>query len=566
MIDSRALSLVVLLVEDNAADAELMSIRLGTVGTPAGSPSVHLVQSPSATAACVLLRHHAVDVVILDLALPDARGLEALHLVRDAAPNVPVIVLTGREDQELALAALRAGAQDYLLKPPPDGVTMARILRYACERHRLLQQLDVALRDSARAARRWRLLAEVGKAFAASRSSGEAIAELIRSVVPEIADCFVLFLCGERASGPVVEVGHVDVLRTAELADQARAILGNAETCRSLVALCETDSLSGVRLAAALDPMFAALKIAAGTALPVRVGGCSRGFLLLGFTTQRPDSDDDGEFARFLADRVGVAFEQDRLLRQMQRAVEARDRAVSVVSHDLRNPLSAIQICANALLDPDPAPPSGVRHMAELIQRSAEWMQHIVRDLLDRTNIDTGNVRLRRRRVAVADILSAIDGVFGPIAAEHAIELVLEADADLPALDADPDRLLQALANLMSNAMKFTPRGGRVVLLATIERVAFDAAEASMRREIRFSVRDTGPGIAPGDIEHVFDWFWRAPGGGSDGAGLGLGIAKGLIEAHDGRLHVESASGQGTTFWFTLSESTEADTFAEVPA
>jgi signal transduction histidine kinase len=228
--------------------------------------------------------------------------------------------------------------------------------------------------------------------------------------------------------------------------------------------------------------------------------------------------------------------------------------------------LSAIQICANALLDPDPAPPSGVRHMAELIQRSAEWMQHIVRDLLDRTNIDTGNVRLSRRRIAVADILSAIDGVFGPIAAEHAIELVLEADVDLPPLDADPDRLLQALANLMSNAMKFTPQGGRVVLLATIEAVSFDvAAAAPTRREIRFSVRDTGPGIAPEDIEHVFDWFWRAPGGGGDGAGLGLGIAKGLIEAHDGRLHVKSVPGQGTTFWFTLTESNDAETFAEVP-
>jgi signal transduction histidine kinase len=261
-----------------------------------------------------------------------------------------------------------------------------------------------------------------------------------------------------------------------------------------------------------------------------------------------------------------MAIEQDRLLRQTQRAVEARDRAVSIVSHDLRNPLSTIQICANALLDPEPAPPSGIRHMAELIARSAEWMQHILRDLLDRTNLDSGHVTLSKRTIVVTDILTAIEDVFGPIAAQGAIELVLNAEDDLPVLEADPDRLLQALANLMSNAVKFTPRGGRVELLATVEILDVgEPASPSVDRDIRFSVRDTGPGIAPENIDHVFDWFWRAPGGGSDGAGLGLGIAKALIEAHDARLHVDSVPGHGSTFWFTLCGSSAVPSFAELP-
>jgi signal transduction histidine kinase len=297
-----------------------------------------------------------------------------------------------------------------------------------------------------------------------------------------------------------------------------------------------------------MQPIIDTLGVSSGTTMPIRFGGVVRGFEMLGLVAERPDVATDVEFGRSLADCVGMALDRDRLLRETRRAVATRERALSIVSHDLRNPLSAIHICATALLDPIPAPEAGVRHMAELILRSAEWMQHIVQDLLDRASLDAGRITLRRRQVQPSELLAHIAKLFEPIAEDHSIELVVSSDPALQ-MHADPDRVLQALANLLGNAMKFTPAGGRIEVSAG---PGESASEVPGRPAVRLSVRDTGAGIAPEDIAHVFDWFWRTSDGDAPGAGLGLAIAKGLVEAHQSHLHVESVLGRGTTFWFTL--------------
>jgi signal transduction histidine kinase len=249
-----------------------------------------------------------------------------------------------------------------------------------------------------------------------------------------------------------------------------------------------------------------------------------------------------------------VALAQARQLRRTERAVSARDRAVSIVSHDLRSPLSTILICAKALLDPQPAPASGVRQMGELIQRSAEWMQQIVDELLDRAAIDSGRFPLNRKPTEVTEIISAAHEMFSTLAASREIDFVLHSATHLPMMDADPHRLLQALSNLIGNAMKFTPAGGRVELLAQDSRADFAGRHPGAGTDpgVRFAVRDTGNGIATEDLAHVFEWFWHSPREARGGIGLGLAIAKGIIEAHRGRLHVESAVGLGSTFWFTV--------------
>jgi signal transduction histidine kinase len=266
----------------------------------------------------------------------------------------------------------------------------------------------------------------------------------------------------------------------------------------------------------------------------------------------------DVEFARALADRIALALERDRLLRKSHQAVAARDRAVRIVSHDLRDPLNTIDICAAALLDEDPPPVSGVRHMAELIHRSTAWMKQIVQDLLDRSTLDAGRLVLHRHPTAVSDVIGAANAMFGPIAEEHSIELVVRTADDLPQLDADPSRLLQALSNLISNAIKFTPAGGRVVVsaagAATFIVPTDDEADSPM---VYFSVSDNGPGIPEDDVAHVFDWSWHSQREAGAGVGLGLAIAKDLVEAHDGRLHVNSVPGRGSTFWFTVPASVE---------
>jgi signal transduction histidine kinase/DNA-binding NarL/FixJ family response regulator len=544
MSSSCPVPLITLLVEDDPADAELITIRLESATASVGARALQLIHSDTVLGACQVLRHTRVDAVILDLSLPDARGLDALTRVTAAAPGTPVVVLTGASDQAMAMDALRSGAQDYVIKPPPDGNSLARIVRYACERHRLLLALDASLHASATAERQWRLLAEISEALAVTPELDPALQSVARHIVPDMADCFAVFLAGRPGSPGNARRWHLYGERAPALRDALRALLKRHGP----------DALESVVWRDALHAIFASQGLASGTGVPLHVNGRVRGLLVLASTSPRGDGLTGEPFARAVADRIDLAAAQARQLRRTERAVAARDRAVSIVSHDLRSPLSTIQICAKALLDPDPAPASGVRHMADIIQRSATWMQQIVDQLLDRSALDAGQMPLHRKPTDVAEIITAARAMFSALAESREIEFVLHSTAPLPPMDADPHRLLQALSNLLGNAMKFTPAGGRVELLAQDARADFEGRRAANDTDpgIRFAVRDTGHGIRSEDLGHVFDWFWHSPRDARGGSGLGLAIAKGIIEAHRGRLHVESAPGLGSTFWFTV--------------
>jgi len=252
--------------------------------------------------------------------------------------------------------------------------------------------------------------------------------------------------------------------------------------------------------------------------------------------------------------------DREELLYQAQRAVIERDRALGIVSHELRSALSTIDMCTSALLEPEPASLQGVRHMAQIIQRSSALMHQIVQDLVDRASLDAGHLVLEREPTLLSDVFASVRAMFEPVAAENRLDFVVESSSDLPRVDADPARLLQVLANLLGNAMKFTPTGGRVVLSA----VPFDSARSDVERAttgreaVRVAVADNGPGISRDELSLVFDWFWQAKPGASGGVGLGLAIARGLVEAHGRILHVESTLGRGSVFWFTLAAERRA--------
>jgi signal transduction histidine kinase len=288
-----------------------------------------------------------------------------------------------------------------------------------------------------------------------------------------------------------------------------------------------------------------------------------RPFGVLGAHTGKPRSftSHDVNFMQSIANLLAAALQRheveaqrEDLLAQLRRAVVARDRAVGIVSHDLGNPLSTIQICATALLDPEQPTAEGIRRMAEIIQRSVAWMQQIAHDLLDRASLDSGSLVLDRQTIALPGLLDAARLMFAPMAEDHGVSFTVESGAELPAVEADPGRLLQVLSNLLGNAIKFTPTGGRVVLAVSADEGGFTAGEAAGGKSpaIRFAVTDSGPGITAEDLGHIFDWFWQSKREGRSGTGLGLAIARGLIEAHRGRLRVESSPGSGSTFWFTL--------------
>ena len=247
----------------------------------------------------------------------------------------------------------------------------------------------------------------------------------------------------------------------------------------------------------------------------------------------------DVALAEDLAKRAALAVDNATLFGRLEHAVRARDEMVGVVSHDLRNPLSSIQMSAT-LLDQDLADQPGRAKIA-IILRSVARMERLVRDLLDLTTLEAGSLSLDLTRLSVADALTEAVELVASLASAKRVSVSASSLADDLTLLADRDRLMQVFSNLLGNATKFTPSGGAITLSASARSGA-----------CYFQVSDTGPGIAPDLLAFVFDRFRQGRDLQREGAGLGLAIAKGIVEAHGGTISVESVPGAGATFAFTI--------------
>jgi len=181
-------------------------------------------------------------------------------------------------------------------------------------------------------------------------------------------------------------------------------------------------------------------------------------------------------------------------------------------------------------------------------------MDRLIQDLLGVARMEAGRLTVVRDRMSAAEAVMDVVEAQKPLAAAASLDLRLDVARDLPEVFADRDRFLQILENLLANAIKFTAAGGRITVGAT-----------PRDDEVLFWVADTGAGIAAADLPHVFDRFWQARKGERHGAGLGLQIAKGLVEAHGGRIWVESAVGRGSTFFFTIPAAPLAEPWRLTP-
>jgi PAS domain S-box-containing protein len=262
----------------------------------------------------------------------------------------------------------------------------------------------------------------------------------------------------------------------------------------------------------------------------------------------------DVRFLEKVAHRAALAVEKARLYDVAQRAIKARDDVLGIVAHDLRNPLNTI-LMQVGLLGGGAGSDPRARKLHDGIERAVKRMNRLIQDLLDVTRMERGRLSLEKGRVsarqAMADSLQAEES----LATQASVELRLEAPHDLPEVWADRERLLQVFENLIGNAIKFTGAGG------TIE-VGAEPREG----EVLFWVVDTGAGIDTEHLPHIFERFWQGRGERHRGAGLGLPIVKGIVEAHGGRVWVESTVGRGTTFFFTLPAAARAEDRRQEPA
>jgi signal transduction histidine kinase len=227
-----------------------------------------------------------------------------------------------------------------------------------------------------------------------------------------------------------------------------------------------------------------------------------------------------------------------------QRANRARDDVLGVVSHDLRNPISAIAMCARALERTAPDDEGTRKDLLVTILESTDWINRLIQDLLDVAVIESGKLSLQLREQEAAPLALQARHMFEVEAVGHDIQLDAKIATNLPLVSVDGARIVQALGNLLRNALKFTPNGGRISI-----------GVAERGGGVEFSVEDSGPGIPLENQARLFDRYWQSSKGArARGTGLGLSITKGIVDAHGGEIRVRSnpVEGRGSIFSFAI--------------
>ncbi|MGZ8867019.1 MAG: GAF domain-containing sensor histidine kinase, partial [Thermoanaerobaculia bacterium] len=249
--------------------------------------------------------------------------------------------------------------------------------------------------------------------------------------------------------------------------------------------------------------------------------------------------------ARTLGDLASLALRRVRLLEfereakeKAEAAVRVRDETLGIVSHDLRNPLTTIALSADLLID---APPEQQREFISTIQTSARQMDRLIQDLLDVARLEAGRFAVDRHLIDPAPILVHACESNRPIAERKSQKIHCHIEGALPQICADRDRLMQVFSNLIGNAMKFAPERGTIHV---------EARTGS--GGVQFRVSDTGPGLPEADLKQLFRPYYQAKKTAHMGAGLGLAIVRGIVEAHGGTVSAMNAPGGGAVFTFTI--------------
>ncbi|WP_407741430.1 ATP-binding protein [Hyalangium sp.] len=397
-----------------------------------------------------------------------------------------------------------------------------------------------------------RFLARAGEVLSSSLDYERTLVSVAQLAVQSLADWCVVYLSeGEQvrrlevAHRHPLEQGLADAFRDFQLDMSqpflAREVLTTREPL--LIPHATPESLESMTQRPEHLAMLRRMNPRSIVGVPLLAGERLLGALVFISTPSGPIYDlSDLESAKGLARLASLAVENARLYQSAQRATKARDEVLGIVAHDLRSPLNIISLWAQVLER------QIQKHGGELQTKSQEALSSIasasrrmgrmIQDLLDVARMEAGQLSMKVSPQTPASLLREAMDSAGPQAVRMHLDLP---EGEVPAVLADRDRLLQVFSNLMGNTLKFTPAGGALWVGVRVE-----------GEQVRFHVRDTGPGIPPESLAHIFDRFWQADRTDRRGAGLGLSIARGIVEAHGGKLQVESEPGRGSTFSFTV--------------
>lgn len=512
------------------------------------------LDGPSAPAATIRSGRPLLEPRVTREALTRfARSDEHMEMLTRA--DITSAIVVPLKVQQDTIGAMTFLAAESRRSYDADDLALAEALAsraaLAIANARLHQQATEARETAERAAQRLAILLRASECIALSLQPDEALTELARFATPLLADYCVTYrldadesvhLIGQshadassehllealERAGPVFledEQGIGAVLRSGEPSltpEVSPALMANARNAEQAAALRELQPRSSI-----IVPLKARGRTLGGAA-----------FVCTDLSGRRYTASDLA-LAEELAARVALLVDNARLYEAGQEANRAMEDMLSIVAHDLRNPLNTV-VTSTAVLDLNVSDEQ--RHMSSAaIRRATTQMARLLDDLADITRIGQRRLSIRPERTELRGLVEEALTMHEPIARSRELRLHFEAGCDRVAAQADPARLTQALSNLMDNALKFTPAGGEV-------RVRLDVEEGCPR----ISVTDSGPGVAHEQIPRLFDRFWRSEGNTRDGLGLGLSIAKGIMDAHGGRIEVRSRSGEGSTFTMVL--------------
>jgi signal transduction histidine kinase len=420
-----------------------------------------------------------------------------------------------------------------------------RLLAKEAMRRRLEAEREAADAKIARATAereelRAAFLASAGQELTASLDFVQTVSTMARIIVPNLAEVCAIDLLEVDGSLRRVATAHRDPEKAEKLAAMNDTIIDNVPE-----AVVRVMSDREARVMGATPNLLRYLGEEESQRSLMAIPLVSRGQVIGVITQSAPEGKvftrEDALLASELARHGSLAIDNARLYEESQQAVRAREEVLAIVSHDLRNPLNAITL-AVSLMKMSKSIPDEEREQFDVIDVSASRMRRLIDDLLDVTRLEGGKrLPVEPAAVDVEELLSETHELFKAQAASASITLQYHVEDGVPPVFADRHRVLQALSNLVGNALKFTPPGG----------VISYSAEARPG-EVLFTVTDTGPGIPTENLGDVFKTYWQAKRTERFGAGLGLPIAKGVVEAHGGKIWVKSKPGAGTKFYFTL--------------
>jgi len=421
-----------------------------------------------------------------------------------------------------------------------------RLLAAAAMSQRKDAQRDATDAQKARAEaerqeRRAAFLAAASQELAASLDLQQTIATVARLVVPNLAEMCVIDIVESNGVMRRAAVRHSDPQLDEQFASQIDT--QKSQVPEALVRMLQA------REAKLVGGTSALYEYATGQSngkhivgiVPLISRGQALGVMIAVASPSQPFAPDDLTLLTDLGRHASLAVDNARLYLESQQAVRAREEVLAIVSHDLRNPLNAVMLAAGLLkMDADMGDEG--REQIDTIGLSAKRMSRLIADLLDVTRLEGGKqLPITPEQVEVPSLLEEAHELFKAQAAANSVTLQHRADENLLPIYADRHRVMQVLSNLIGNALKFTPPGG-VVSFSAILRGS----------DVLFTVSDTGPGIPKEHLDDVFSPYWQAKRTERMGAGLGLPIAKGIVESHGGRIWIESEPGVGTKFHFTI--------------